>query len=113
MDIREDRSLSAARLVCVNSGHLLKRKDSSGAILKDGGSYASKINTQFGLFNVEEVVLNPGNEGNKIKVRGKLGDVGTYKVVQLAVKVRVTYFFVNKHSLDCLVHILHFMDDYS
>ena len=35
-DYKQDKSLSSVRLVCKNATKVLKRKDSSGSILKDG-----------------------------------------------------------------------------
>ena len=36
LDYKQDKSLCAARLVCRNPGKVLRRKDSSGSILKEG-----------------------------------------------------------------------------
>ena len=35
-DYKQDKTLSSVRLVCKNATKVLKRKDSSGSILKDG-----------------------------------------------------------------------------
>ena len=50
--------MSAARIVCRNAGQILRRKDSSGAILKDG--QARKAEFQHAFRAKQEVVLKPG-----------------------------------------------------
>ena len=47
LDYKQDKSLFCARLVCKNVNKVLKRKDSSGTILKDGqlkrGDYSASL----------------------------------------------------------------------
>ncbi len=58
-DFKQDKSLSSVRLVCHNASAILKRKDSSGSILRDGsakkGSFLYKMATSPG-----PVTIQPG-----------------------------------------------------
>jgi len=90
LDYKQDKSLCAARLVCKNSDKVLKRKDSSGSILKD----ASQLQKGDFTLCLEEsnLVLEPG--------------VHTYKVATVASKegkYMMTQMSAQIHQLD-LIH---------
>ncbi len=61
MDYKQDRSLSASRLVCKDASLVLRRKDSSGTILRDG---AARRSSDFdrAFVTEEQTVIQPGDE---------------------------------------------------
>jgi len=84
LDYKQDKSLCAARLVCRNSNNVLKRKDSSGSILRD----ASQL--QRGDFNlcleVENVLIEPGNHTYKVETMA--GKEGKYMMTQMSAQMQ-------------------------
>ena len=74
-DLKQDKSLSAVRFVCKNATHILKRRDSSGSILRDGsakkGSFAYSLSSPAGG---GPVTINPGY--NTVVVEAAAGHVG-------------------------------------
>lgn len=74
-DFKQDKSLSAVRFVCKNAGAILKRRDSSGSILRDGsakkGSFLYSLSSAGG-----PVTLRPGY--NTVVVEAAAGRVGRF-----------------------------------
>jgi len=85
-DYKQDKSLSSVRLVCKNATKVLKRKDSSGSILKDGYVKKSDFTHCFSLSDDGKgLELRPGlNEFNLKTVAGS--QVGCFFVNQLSVQ---------------------------
>jgi hypothetical protein len=81
-DFKQDKSLSSVRLVCKNAGAILRRKDSSGSILRDGS--AKKGSFVFNLSKVGPVTLQPGL--NAVVVEAAAGPVGRYEVNQMSIE---------------------------
>ena len=71
-DFKQDKSLSAVRFVCKNATAILKRRDSSGSILRDGS--AKKGSFMYNLSSSAPVTLSPGY--NTVVVEAKAGRVG-------------------------------------
>ena len=97
-DYKQDRSLSAVRLVCRNSAFVLRRKDSTGSMLSSSSNDASlevtKSDFKYSFSNksndLEEnegdgrnIILNPGR--NRITLTTRAGAVGEYSIYQLSV----------------------------
>jgi len=91
LDYKQDKSLFCARLVCRNSNRVLKRKDSSGTILKDGqlkrGDYTFCLST-------EDLVLEPGV--HKYIIKAKAGEEGRYTMTQMSIQLKQLDFL---HSI--------------
>ena len=98
-DYKQDRSLSAVRLVCRNSAFVLRRKDSTGSMLSSSSNDTcqdiTKSDFKYAFTNklnaVEKneadedniISLNPGR--NRINLTTRAGDVGEYSINQLSV----------------------------
>eukprot|EP00092_Neocalanus_flemingeri_P030096 GFUD01032674.1.p1 GENE.GFUD01032674.1~~GFUD01032674.1.p1 ORF type:complete len:1160 (-),score=402.30 GFUD01032674.1:238-3717(-) len=84
LDYKQDKSLCAARLVCRNSNRVLKRKDSSGSILRD----ASQL--QRGDFSLclekDNLLLEPGT--HTYKVETVASQEGKYIMTQMSAKLQ-------------------------
>jgi len=84
LDYKQDKSLCAARLVCRNSNNVLKRKDSSGSILRD----ASQL--QRGDYSLclekDNVLLEPGT--HTYKVDTVASQEGKYMMTQMSVQMQ-------------------------
>ena len=88
LDYKQDKSLCSARLVCRNTNKALKRKDSSGSMLRDlsqqqRGDFQNCI-------SVENIVLEPGL--NTIKLKTVAGVEGGYTMLQMSVKIQSIEF---------------------
>ena len=81
LDYKQDGSLCAARLVCRNSGQLLRRKDSSGLLAADCPARADYTE----CLEAGELVLQPGE--NWVEVRGRVGREGEYRPCQLSARL--------------------------
>ena len=83
LDYKQDKSLFCARLVCRNANKVLRRKDSSGTILKDGqlkrGDYSSCL-------SVDHLVLEPGT--SKYLVKATAGTEGKYTMTQMSIQLK-------------------------
>ena len=80
LDYKQDKSLCSARLVCRNSSKVLRRKDSSGSMLRDL-SQLHRANFTICLESLD-VSLQPGL--NTITMTAQAGGEGTYSLVQLS-----------------------------
>ena len=84
LDYKQDKSLCSARLVCRNTYKVLKRKDSSGSMLRDAGQLQRGDYTQ--AVWAESVVLEPGT--NTVTLETEAGaETGDYTMVQMALRV--------------------------
>merc|ERR1719347_2322530 len=83
LDYKQDKSLCSARLVCRNSNKVLRRKDSSGSMLRDLSSL-HRANYDICLENVE-ISLEPGL--NTFTMTATAQEVGTYSLVQLSTNI--------------------------
>ena len=84
LDYKQDKSLCAARLVCRNPDKVLRRKDSSGSILKEvgqvrRGDYTVSIGT-------DEVEVMPGT--HTYRVHTVAGEEGKYELRQLSLRLQ-------------------------
>ena len=101
-DYKQDRNLSAVRLVCRNSAFVLRRKDSTGSMLSSGSSDISTdiIKSDFKyafttsattsndsqsdeLKSSNIIAINPGK--NRINLITIAGEIGEYKLNQLSI----------------------------
>ena len=102
-DYKQDRNLSAVRLVCRNSAFILRRKDSTGSMLSSGStdSYPDIAKSDFKyVFSTEPVhsekcdiidqtvpsnviALNPGR--NRVNLTTVAGAIGEYSLRQLSI----------------------------
>ena len=80
LDYKQDKSLCSARLVCRNSGKVLRRKDSSGSMLRDLSSL-HRADYQVCL-ETNHTSLEPGE--NTIIMTSEAGGEGNYSLVQLS-----------------------------
>jgi len=88
LDYKQDKSLCAARLVCRNSNNVLKRKDSSGSILRDGtqlqkGDYSLCL-------ELENTLIEPGTHTYKLNTVA--GKEGKYMMTQMSSQMRQVDF---------------------
>ena len=88
LDYKQDKSLCSARLVCRNTYKVLKRKDSSGSMLRDlsaqqRGDYEQSL-------KAETVTLSPG--ANTIRVHTVAGKKGEYSTSQLSISLQSNEF---------------------
>ena len=88
LDYKQDKSLCSARLVCRNTLKVLKRKDSSGSMLRDL-SQQQKSDYQFSL-SADSVTLSPGV--NNVKVETVAGAEGQYTMTQMSVMIQGVEF---------------------
>ena len=90
-DYKQDKSLCAARLVCRNSNNVLKRKDSSGSILRD----ASQLQKgDFSLcLDMENVLIEPGTHTYKVETLA--GQEGKYMMTQMSAQMEQIDFIHN------------------
>ena len=101
-DYKQDRNLSAVRLVCRNSAFVLRRKDSAGSMLSSGSndnspdfpksdfkhaftteSLPPTDNERESQTSSNITVLNPGR--NRVKLTAVAGAVGKYNINQLSI----------------------------
>ena len=98
-DYKQDRSLSAVRLVCRNSAFVLRRKDSTGSMLSSSSNdtafdiaksdFKYAFTDQLNEVETSEeseknsLSLNPGR--NRISLTTRAGAVGEYSITQLSV----------------------------
>ena len=88
-DYKQDRSLSSVRLVCKNATKVLRRKDSSGSILKDGIVKKADFTYCFNLCPKEsdsQLVLEPGRNNYTLKIDAS-SNVGSFCLNQLSIQV--------------------------
>lgn len=83
LDYKQDKSLCSARLVCRNSNKVLRRKDSSGNMLRDL-SNLNRANFNICLESLD-TSLQPGL--NTINMTAVAGGEGTYSLVQLSTNI--------------------------
>ena len=88
LDYKQDKSLCSARLVCRNTYKVLKRKDSSGSMLRDlsaqqRGDYEHSL-------KAETVTLSPG--ANTVRVHTVAGERGDYSLSQLSISLQSNEF---------------------
>ena len=88
LDYKQDKSLCSARLVCRNSYKVLKRKDSSGSMLRDSGTHQRGDCTQ--VVRAEGVTLAPG--ANTVQVETLAGKSGEYRLVQMSTRIQSNEF---------------------
>eukprot|EP00094_Tigriopus_californicus_P010596 TCALIF_10222-PA protein Name:"Similar to TRAPPC10 Trafficking protein particle complex subunit 10 (Homo sapiens)" AED:0.34 eAED:0.37 QI:23/0/0/0.54/1/0.90/11/0/941 len=88
-DRKQDKTLAATRLLCRNAAQVLKRKDSSGMILRDGNIKKSDFTFAFRL---TQVSLKPGR--NRFELNTVAGPVGKYDLSQLSVQHKKLNFIV-------------------
>ena len=84
----QDKSLSGARVVCKNANRFLRRKDSSGSMLKEGVARRGNFSSSFVVEHDDSLgdrILKSGP--NTIVLRTKAGPVGVYSLQQLSVQV--------------------------
>ena len=101
-DYKQDRNLSAVRLVCRNSAFILRRKDSTGSMLSSGSTdnYPDIAKSDFKYaFSTEPILsekgdmdqivpsnviaLNPGR--NRVNLTTVAGAIGEYSLRQLSI----------------------------
>ena len=80
LDYKQDKSLCSARLVCRNSSKVLRRKDSSGSMLRDL-SNLHRANFTICLESLD-TTLEPGI--NNVSMTALAGGEGNYSLVQLS-----------------------------
>jgi hypothetical protein len=87
------KSLCATRLVCRNSNNVLKRKDSSGSVLRD----ASQLQKgDFSLcLEMENVLIEPGTHTYKVETMA--GQEGKYMMTQMSAQMQQLDFI---HNID-------------
>ena len=83
LDYKQDKSLCSARLVCRNSNKVLRRKDSSGSMLRDLTNL-HLANYQICL-EALEASLEPGE--NTLTMTAVAGEEGNYSLVQLSTNI--------------------------
>jgi len=88
LDYKQDKSLCSARLVCRNTYKVLKRKDSSGSMLRDlsaqqRGDYEHSL-------KAERVSLTPG--ANTVQVQTVAGAAGDHSLAQLSIRIKGNEF---------------------
>lgn len=79
LEYKQDRSLQCARIVCKNAVKVLKRKDSSGTILKDGQLKLADYSSCLRAANLE---IRPGLQ--TVQLVATAGQQGQYSVTQVA-----------------------------
>ena len=84
LDYKQDKSLMAARLVCRNPGRVLRRKDSSGSILKEGG--VVRRATYGPCLEARDMELVPGTQTYRLTTVA--GEEGRYQLLQLSVALQ-------------------------
>jgi len=84
LDYKQDKSLCAARLVCRNSSNVLKRKDSSGSILRDV-SQLQKGDFSLSL-ELENILIEPGSHTYKMETTA--GKEGKYMMTQMSAQMQ-------------------------
>jgi len=93
LDYKQDKSLCAARLVCRNSNSVLKRKDSSGSILRDATQLQKG---DFSLcLEVDNILIEPGTHNYKVNTMA--GQEGKYIMTQMSAQMQQLDFM---HSID-------------
>jgi len=95
LDYKQDKSLCAARLVCRNSNMVLRRKDSSGSILKELGQLKKTSSTMSLL--AENVEIHPGTRTYQLKT--VMEEEGKYNLTQLSVVLRQLDFLTDLPGL--------------
>lgn len=88
-DRKQDKTLASTRLLCRNAAQILKRKDSSGMILRDGNIKKADYTFAFRLVHVS---LKPG--GNCFELNTVAGPVGKYDLSQLSVQHKKLNFIL-------------------
>merc|ERR1719341_2961547 len=83
LDYKQDKSLCAARLVCRNPGKVLRRKDSSGSILKEG--QLARADYTGGPNRVEDDFV-PGTHTYRLSCVA--GGEGKYRLTQLSITTK-------------------------
>jgi len=83
LEYKQDKSLCAARIVCRNATKLLKRKDSSGTILKDGQLKPADYTHSL---QIDNVLIEPGI--NKYEMEGLAGKKGVYTLNQMSLHMK-------------------------
>ena len=84
LDYKQDKSLCAARLVCRNPGKVLRRKDSSGSILREAAGLARADYTR--CLEAREVEVLPGTHTYTLATVA--GPEGRYLLAQLSLSLR-------------------------
>ena len=88
LDYKQDKSLCSARLVCRNTYKVLKRKDSSGSMLRDLG-VQQRGDYEHSL-KAETMTLSPG--ANTVQVHTVAGEMGDYSLAQLSISLQGNEF---------------------